>query len=87
MSAMVVLERPRKKGAGGGLRMRAELAGFTWRKASASGPNGGQCVEVGTAPARRVVGVRDSKNREGGVLIVTADAWRAFIARMTATER
>ena len=67
--------------------MKAELAGFTWRKASASGPNGGQCVEVGTTPARRVVGVRDSQNREGGALIVPADAWRAFVEKLAAAER
>lgn len=65
--------------------MREELAGATWRKAKASGPNGGQCVEVGITPARRVVGVRDSKNRDGGTLVVTAEAWRAFI-EMVATD-
>ncbi len=66
--------------------MREELTGAMWRKASASGPNGGQCVEVGIAPARRVVGVRDSKNREGGALVVSCEAWRAFIAMVTKAE-
>ena len=67
--------------------MREELTGFTWRKAHASGPNGGQCVEVGTTPVRRIVGVRDSKNREGGALVVSADVWRDFVARIATDER
>ncbi|MEV4258060.1 DUF397 domain-containing protein [Spirillospora sp. NPDC049652] len=27
-----------------------DLDGFEWRKSSLSGPNGGECVEVGAAP-------------------------------------
>jgi hypothetical protein len=47
-----------------------------WRKSSYSGSNGGNCVEVGTAaPA---VLVRDTTNRDGGTLSVSAGAWRAF---------
>jgi hypothetical protein len=33
--------------------------------------------------SRRVVGIRDSKNRESGTLVVTGDAWRAFVAMVT----
>ena len=48
-----------------------------WRKASYSGNGGGDCVEVGNAPAR--VLVRDTKqNRTGPVLTFSPTAWRAF---------
>jgi hypothetical protein len=46
-----------------------------WRKSSYSGNGGGNCVEVGRAD--RIV-VRDSQDREGPRLAVTADEWRAF---------
>lgn len=48
-----------------------------WRKSSYSSGNGGQCVEVArNLPG--VVGVRDSKDRRGPVLIFTPDEWRLF---------
>jgi hypothetical protein len=47
-----------------------------WRKASYSGNGGGSCVEVGNAA--RVVLVRDTTDREGGMLAVSAEAWQAF---------
>jgi hypothetical protein len=49
-----------------------------WRTASYSGANGGECVEV--ASAAEAVMVRDTKNRDGGMLCVPASTWRAFIA-------
>ena len=48
----------------------------TWRKSTYSGANGGNCVE--TASGDGVIMVRDTTDREGGTLRVTADAWRAF---------
>jgi hypothetical protein len=54
-----------------------ETAG-NWRTASYSGANGGECVEV--ASAASAVMVRDTKNRDGETLSVSANAWRAFIA-------
>ena len=51
----------------------------TWRKASYSGSNGGQCVEV--AASGRVL-VRDTKNRAGALLAFTPQAWREFAARI-----
>jgi hypothetical protein len=48
----------------------------TWRKSTRSG-NSGNCVEV--ADAARVVLVRDTKDREGGTLAFTAEAWQRFI--------
>jgi len=48
-----------------------------WRKSSYSSGNGGQCGEVArNLPG--VVGVRDSKDRRGPVLIFTPDEWRLF---------
>jgi len=46
-----------------------------WRKSSYSG-GGNNCVEVATGPA--TVAVRDSKNPEGGQLVLGASAWTAF---------
>jgi hypothetical protein len=54
-----------------------ETAG-NWRKSSYSGADGGECVEVATTAD--VVMVRDTKNRNSGILEVPASAWRAFVA-------
>lgn len=53
---------------------------LNWRKSSRSGNNGGNCVEV--ADAARVILVRDTKNRDGHVLNVSADAWASFTASL-----
>ena len=50
-----------------------------WRKSSYSGSNG-SCVE--TASGEGVVSVRDTTDRDGGVLAFTADAWRVFAAEL-----
>lgn len=50
-----------------------------WHKSSYSSSNGGQCVEV----ARNLPGmvaVRDSKNPEGQVLVLTPAQWQSFAA-------
>ena len=49
---------------------------LSWRKASYSGNNGGNCVEV--ADAARVVLVRDTTDRAGGTLAIPASAWQTF---------
>jgi len=49
---------------------------LNWRKSTRSGNNGGDCVEV--ADAARAVLVRDTKDRDGGALTFTAEAWRIF---------
>jgi hypothetical protein len=54
------------------------VANVTWRKASYSGNNGGDCVEV--ASAAPVVMVRDTKDRGGLVLSVPVGAWERFTA-------
>lgn len=56
-----------------------DSVGTTWRTASYSG-NSGNCVEV--ADATRVVLVRDAKDREGGTLTFTADAWARFTSKL-----
>ena len=55
-----------------------ELARATWRTASYTQGNGA-CVEVGNLSGGRIA-VRDTKDRPGGALVVSADAWRAFLA-------
>jgi hypothetical protein len=55
-----------------------DLTGAQWRKSTRSNGNGGNCVEVaGNLPG--VVGVRDSKDRQGPALAFTPTAWRAFL--------
>ncbi len=49
-----------------------------WRKSSFSGENG-SCVEVASADG---VMVRDTTDRDGGMLSFTADAWSAFLAAL-----
>jgi hypothetical protein len=62
-----------------------DLTGATWRKASRSGNNGGNCVEVArNLPG--IVAVRDSKDPHGPKLVFTPDVWRAFTAGVTAGE-
>jgi hypothetical protein len=57
----------------------ADLHSAVWRKSSYSGSNGGQCVEVASS-LPGVIAVRDSKDREGPVLVLAPGAWRAFVA-------
>ena len=54
--------------------------GGTWRKSSYSGANGGDCAEVAAAPG--LVLVRDTKDRGGATLTITAPAWRAFTTQV-----
>ncbi|AUS80508.1 DUF397 domain-containing protein [Actinoalloteichus sp. AHMU CJ021] len=49
----------------------------TWRKSSRSGDSG-QCVEVGRAAD--LAAVRDTKNRDGGMLVVDRDTFAAFLS-------
>jgi hypothetical protein len=48
-----------------------------WRKSSYSSGNGTNCVEAGVAEPGRVV-VRDTADRDGGVLTFAAGAWQSF---------
>ncbi len=56
-----------------------EMTGARWRTATRSSNNGGNCVEVADNLPGRVL-VRDSKDRDGGTLTFSPDAWRAFVA-------
>jgi Domain of unknown function (DUF397) len=51
-----------------------------WRTSSYSNDSGGDCVEL--ASDSGVVAVRDTKNRDGGALSFTTEAWREFISRL-----
>jgi Domain of unknown function (DUF397) len=53
-----------------------ELTRIRWRKSTYSSTNGGNCVEVGTAP--RTVAVRDSKDPAGPALAFAPGHWQAF---------
>jgi hypothetical protein len=54
------------------------LDGAVYRKSRRSG-NSGQCVEVADN-LPDVVAVRDSKDRDGGTLTFSPEAWSAFLA-------
>ena len=47
-----------------------------WRKSSYSGANGGQCLEASST--RGHVMIRDTANRDGATLTLTAQAWQKF---------
>ena len=53
-----------------------DLSSATWRKATRSTNNGGQCVELAHLPG--VIAVRDSKNPGGPALVFARAAFRAF---------
>jgi hypothetical protein len=50
-----------------------------WRKSTFSDANGGDCVEVASAGG---VMVRDTRDRDGAVLAVPAEAWQKFTASL-----
>jgi hypothetical protein len=61
-----------------------DLSLLTWHKSSHSTQNG-SCVEAATVSAstgspRPAVAVRDSTDRQGPILVVTATAWQEFTA-------
>jgi len=51
-----------------------------WRKSSYSGSGGGSCIEVASGSSG--VAVRDTTDRDGGTLSITADAWQAFLGTL-----
>lgn len=52
-------------------------SGLEWVKSSLSFSNG-NCVEVASLPDG-AIGVRNSRNPQGGVLQFTSDEWHAFL--------
>ncbi|MGQ0837339.1 DUF397 domain-containing protein [Actinokineospora sp.] len=61
-----------------------DLSRVTWRKSSRSEDNGGQCVEVATAPGWAAI--RDSKNPAGGALLMSALAWKGLAVTLTVSD-
>jgi hypothetical protein len=64
--------------------MEVDPEGASWRKSTYSNGTGGNCVEVADLPNGRAV--RDSKRREGPVLMFTTDAWQAFVRGIKARD-
>ncbi|RBQ21677.1 DUF397 domain-containing protein [Spongiactinospora rosea] len=54
-----------------------DLSGAVWKKSARSAASGA-CVEVAQLASGHV-GVRDSKNRSGPVLVFTPTEWDAFV--------
>ncbi|GGQ12727.1 hypothetical protein BKA00_006496 [Actinomadura coerulea] len=54
-----------------------DLTNARWRKSSYTGSNGGNCVEL--ADAAGAVAVRDSKDPDGPVLLLTRAALRTAV--------
>ncbi|MDN3028849.1 DUF397 domain-containing protein [Streptomyces sp. S.PB5] len=57
---------------------RHDLSAATWIKSSYSDSNGGDCLEIAPEFTSVAVPVRDSKNPDGPVLVVSRTAWEAF---------
>ncbi|MGW6054965.1 DUF397 domain-containing protein [Streptomyces sp. NPDC055189] len=58
-----------------------DLSNASWRKSSYSNGEGGNCVEVADE-VPGIVPVRDSKNPEGPALLLSAEAWSAFVTNV-----
>jgi hypothetical protein len=63
----------------------ADISRAGWRTSSHSA-NAGNCAEVAASPAGTVA-VRDSKDRQGPVLVFQRTQWRRFAARVKAGTR
>jgi len=50
-----------------------------WQTSTRSG-NQGNCVEVAVSDDGLRVGIRDTKNRAGGIVVVPAASWVAFVS-------
>lgn len=57
-----------------------DLSAATWRKASRSSGGGQGCVEVAAVPGS--VAIRDSKDPDGPVHIVSPESFRDLIAHI-----
>ncbi|GAA3200527.1 DUF397 domain-containing protein [Actinocorallia longicatena] len=61
-----------------------DLTNATWRKATRSGSNGGDCVEV-TGVTSGVIAIRDSKHPESGHLTLSRTRFHAFTKHLKTT--
>jgi hypothetical protein len=66
----------------GELPTAAELSAVRWRTSTRSTSGGGNCVELGPLPGPVGVAIRDSKNRDGGVLVVADASWSGFLGEV-----
>ena len=57
----------------------------SWRTSSYTGANGGNCVEAGHAG--HLIAIRDTKDRGGPVLAVSAATWQQFAATVKTGTR
>jgi hypothetical protein len=64
-----------------------DLRNAKWRKSSYTGSNGGNCVELADAAGAGVVAVRDSKDPDGPVLLLTRAALRTAVHSAPDTPR
>lgn len=58
--------------------MSTDLTHVVWRKSSYSAGGGNECVEVAFVPG--IAALRDSKNPDGGALVLPATGWHTFRA-------
>ena len=56
-----------------------ELNAASWRKASLSGPDGGDCIEVAPLRTGRFIGIRDTEAPEKSPYIVRSAVFAAFV--------
>ncbi|MGQ0837855.1 DUF397 domain-containing protein [Actinokineospora sp.] len=59
------------------------LTGARWRRSSFTDNGNGNCVEIALIGASTAI--RDSKNRDGGTLVISGRQWASF--RRTAARR
>jgi hypothetical protein len=60
----------------------ADLTGAAWAKSSYSGGGNGDCIEttaISSGPEKLGVGVRDSKDPQGGILRFSPESWASFV--------
>ncbi|MDP9644303.1 hypothetical protein J2S53_004248 [Actinopolyspora lacussalsi] len=60
--------------------MSDKPASVEWRKSTRSSGGANNCVEVGFATS--AVLVRDTKNREGGLLALSPTTWQSFVGTL-----
>ncbi|MQY06994.1 DUF397 domain-containing protein [Actinomadura macrotermitis] len=61
-----------------------DLTNVTWRKASRSVDNGGNCIEVAAVPS--TVAIRDSKDPEGPKLLVPSQDFQRLAHTLKSRE-
>ncbi|MFC3980668.1 DUF397 domain-containing protein [Streptosporangium jomthongense] len=60
------------------MNLSEELRNAQWRKATKSGENGGNCLEVAPLSESRVA-IRDTETPDQPPYVVRATVWHAFI--------